>query len=274
MKRSKFTRVAKEGDTIDGRKINRNHILEAVENFKTGEYDARVWLEHVRGLVPGSVFDALGDVCEVKAEEHKGALALYAKVDALPALLDIHKLGQKLYSSIELSFREGKAWLTGLAVTDSPASLGTERWSFNTKNASKLYTTPTLDDDHLYSTALECAFDFTETTDDEDKDKPTLLSKVKAIFSKQKGDNDQRFADSDSAVLAIAESQQQALDSFATLQTAHTDLQDKFAILQTAHDELNTQFTALAEELEDEPNPNHHSRQPASGGNGVIKTDC
>ncbi|MEJ1358222.1 MAG: GPO family capsid scaffolding protein [Candidatus Sedimenticola sp. (ex Thyasira tokunagai)] len=272
MKRSKFTRVAKEGDTIDGRKINRNHILEAVENFKTGEYGARVWLEHVRGLVPGSVFDALGDVCEVKAEEHKGALALYAKVDALPALLDIHKLGQKLYSSIELSFREGKAWLTGLAVTDSPASLGTERWSFNAQNASKLYTTPTIDDDHLYSTALECAFDFAETTDDEDK--PTLLSKVIAIFSKQKGDNDQRFADSDSAVLAIAESQQQALDNFATLQTAHADLLEKFATLQTAHDELNTQFTALTENLDEEPNPNHHSRQPASGGDGVELTDC
>ncbi|MES9901142.1 MAG: GPO family capsid scaffolding protein [Sedimenticola sp.] len=274
MKRSKFTRVAKEGDTIDGRKINRNHILEAVENFKTGEYDARVWLEHVRGLVPGSLFDALGDVYEVKAEEHNGALALYAKVDALPALLDIHKLGQKLYSSIELSFREGKAWLTGLAVTDSPASLGTERWSFNAQNTSKLYSTPTIDDDHLYSTALEFAFDFTETDGDEGGDKTTLLSRVKAIFSKQKGDNDQRFADSDSAILTIAESQQQALDSFTTLQTAHTDLLEKFTTLQTAHNELNTQFTALTEKLEEEPNPNHHSRQPANGGDGNELTDC
>ena len=65
--KSKFFRVATEGATTDGRKIERNWIVQMAKNFNRAKYGARVWLEHYRGTVPGGPFDALGDVIAVEA---------------------------------------------------------------------------------------------------------------------------------------------------------------------------------------------------------------
>ena len=135
---SKYFRVAVEGGTTDGRKIERSWIEQIAKNFNRQTYGARVWLEHIRGIVPGSVFDALGDVAAVKAEEvnlnGEKKLALFAQIEALPSLVSINKSKQKLYTSCEINPKfgdSGEAYLVGLAVTDSPASLGTEMLAFS-----------------------------------------------------------------------------------------------------------------------------------------------
>ena len=51
--KSKFFRVATEGATTDGRKIERKWIEQMAKNFNRATYAARVWLEHYRGTVPG-----------------------------------------------------------------------------------------------------------------------------------------------------------------------------------------------------------------------------
>ena len=56
--KSKFFRVATEGATTDGRKIERKWIEQMAKNFNREKYGARVWLEHYRGTVPGGPFDA------------------------------------------------------------------------------------------------------------------------------------------------------------------------------------------------------------------------
>ncbi|MEJ1464957.1 MAG: GPO family capsid scaffolding protein [Candidatus Sedimenticola sp. (ex Thyasira tokunagai)] len=278
MMKSKFFKVAQEGVTTDGRKITRDQITQMAANYNPDTYGARMWLEHIRGFFPDSAFKAMGDVLALETKEEDGKMGLYAQISPTPDLVAMNRNRQKIYSSIEMdpSFSDtGEAYLVGLAPTDSPASLGTEAMAFSAKAEVSLFADRKERPENVITAAIETSMEFSEEADDdEDEEKPTLLSKVKAIFSKQKGDNDKRFADSAAAVLAIAESQQQALDNFTTLQTAHTDLLEKFATLQTAHDELNTQFTALAENLDEEPNPNHHSRQPASGGDGVELTDC
>ena len=125
MSKSKYFRVATEGASTDGRKIERSWIQQMAKNFNRAKYGARVWLEHYRGTVPGGPFDALGDVVAVEAREVDGGkLALFAQIDPTPALVEMNKKRQKLYTSIEVfpEFADtGEAYLTGLAVTEALA---------------------------------------------------------------------------------------------------------------------------------------------------------
>jgi hypothetical protein len=136
-KLSQFFRIATEGATCDGRTISRQDIVDMAATYKPVTYRARVNMEHLRGYTPGGDFGAYGDVVALKTEEieleiggkKEKRLALLAQVDALDNLVELNGKGQKLYPSIEINpnFAEsGKAYLQGLAMTDSPASLGTE----------------------------------------------------------------------------------------------------------------------------------------------------
>lgn len=135
---SKFFRVATEGATTDGREIQRAWIEQMAKNYKPATYGARIWLEHYRGVTPDSAFAALGDVLALEARKvEDGKLALFAQIEALPALVAMNKAKQKIYTSIEVDpnfAKTGEAYMTGLAVTDSPASLGTEVLKFAAGN--------------------------------------------------------------------------------------------------------------------------------------------
>lgn len=143
--RSKFFRVAVEGATTDGRVIERQHITDMAASYDPQLYGARIWVEHMRSLMPDGPFKAFGDVLAVKAEEVDVGgvkkLALFAQIeptDALVAMVNNDK--QKLYTSIEIAPKfadTGKAYLQGLAVTDTPASLGTEMLAFAAQQGDK-----------------------------------------------------------------------------------------------------------------------------------------
>ncbi|WP_234179230.1 GPO family capsid scaffolding protein [Sphingopyxis sp. NFH-91] len=148
MPKSKFFRVAVEGATVDGRTIDRKWLEEMAATYNRTTYAARVNLEHIRGIAPlgnnNSPFGAYGDILSVKTEtvdialggKTEKRLALFAEIEALDPLVELVRKGQKLYTSIEVnpSFADtGKAYLMGLAVTDTPASLGTEMLEFSAK---------------------------------------------------------------------------------------------------------------------------------------------
>lgn len=140
-KRSQFFRVAVEGATTDGRVIERQQILDIAETYNPDVYGARIWVEHLRSALPDSPFRAYGDVVAVKAEEveiaGKKKMALFAQVEPTDDLVDmVNVRKQKLFTSIEIApeFADsGKAYLYGLAVTDSPASIGTNMLAFSAK---------------------------------------------------------------------------------------------------------------------------------------------
>ncbi|MCC8380198.1 GPO family capsid scaffolding protein [Xenorhabdus sp. PB30.3] len=123
--------IAMEGDTVDGRAIEPQWILEAAELYDPQLYTARIWPEHERW------FGAMGEVLAVKAEHGEdGALRLYAQLRPNHRLLEANRDGQLLFTSVEFTlngnFRgTGKTYLEGLAVTDSPASVGTTRLQFS-----------------------------------------------------------------------------------------------------------------------------------------------
>ncbi|UPR49536.1 GPO family capsid scaffolding protein [Vibrio cyclitrophicus] len=130
-KTSDWKIVATEGPTVDGRKITREWLMQIAENYALSEYTALIWPEHKRFAGYGSNW---GKVLAVKAEEVDGKMRLFAKLEPNQYLLEANKLGQKLFTSIEPNpdyKGQGKCYLMGLAVTDSPASSGVSLLQFS-----------------------------------------------------------------------------------------------------------------------------------------------
>lgn len=144
MAKSKFFRVAVSGPTIDGRNIEPAWLEQMAANYNPQTYAARGNLEHVRGVTGQPPFSALADIIALKAgpteivvngkpEQRTG---LFAQIEPTADLIELNKKKQKLYTSIEVStdFAGTKqAGLLGLAFTDSPASLGTDRLEFTAR---------------------------------------------------------------------------------------------------------------------------------------------
>jgi hypothetical protein len=90
MATSQFFRVAVEGDTTDGRKIEAQWIKDIVKPTIRKTYTALVNCEHVNGLSPDGQFGSYGHVAAVKAEpvqlniggKSVSRLALYAQIEA------------------------------------------------------------------------------------------------------------------------------------------------------------------------------------------------
>ncbi|MFM2317782.1 MAG: hypothetical protein RLZZ215_403 [Pseudomonadota bacterium] len=150
-----WIRACIAGRTVDGREITEQQIQDMASSYTPEVYLAHIWPEHIRGIDPSGVFKSLGDVLELKAERIKGGaldgvLALYAILEPHPDLVTIVRNGQKVHLSVEIeqSFADtGKAYLMGLGVTDSPASLGTGLMHFNAQSRhTNLFSTPLLCD--------------------------------------------------------------------------------------------------------------------------------
>ena len=148
-------RVAREGVTVDGREITRQQIIDMAKDYDPVEYTARINVEHTGGwnFLGNAAIPALGDViaCDAQLDEYTingqkvQLMGLYATLSALPQLVEANKQGQKLFTSIEFYPKftaTGRAYLVGLAVTDIPASRGTEALKFS-KNANALLSEQT-----------------------------------------------------------------------------------------------------------------------------------
>lgn len=132
-----FVKVATSGPTTDGRVLDPQELVEMAEAYDPNEFTANLWYEHIR------FFGNFGKVQALKAEEDdKGRMCLFARLAPTDQLLYLNNQGQKLFTSIEIApnFADsGKAYLVGLAVTDSPASLGTTELHFSRRQAEENY---------------------------------------------------------------------------------------------------------------------------------------
>ncbi|MFG0496663.1 GPO family capsid scaffolding protein [Pseudomonas sp. YQ_13] len=132
---SYWKRVAVSGPTADGREITVQELVDCAETYKLSRYTAVIWSEHERW--PGSH----GTVFAVRLldenddpELEPGQVALEAQLKPNDKLLSLNDQGEKLFSSVEITpnfANSGRFYLTGLAVTDSPASLGTQELYFS-----------------------------------------------------------------------------------------------------------------------------------------------
>ncbi len=296
---SKFFRVAVEGATADGRTIERQQLLDMAATYNRDTYAARVNMEHIRGITADPPFRALGDVIALKTEEITLAvagtaekkLALFAQIEPTDDLLKINAAKQKLFSSVEINpnfAASGKAYLMGLAVTDSPASLGTEMLQFvagqREKGADPLAARRQAPN-NLFTAAEESAIEFEEVASLPGDSAAKGFFESAATFFKnlvaqQQGqqpatpapspapaappapaqpsnDNDARFA-------AMAAGMEQLINGVGQMS------QDFTAAIAGVKTELAT----VKASIETTDAPGQFTRTPASGGTGQILADC
>jgi len=274
--KSKWFRVATEGATTDGRAIQRSWIEQMAKNFNPAKYGARVWIEHMRGLLPDSAFAAQGDVLAVKAEAvEDGKMALFAQIKPLESLVAMNKAGQKLYTSIEVdpNFADtGEAYLVGLAVTDTPASLGTELLTFAQQNpAANPLAGRKASKDNLFSAATEFTLELEpEATEATTGALTAAVDKFTAVLTKLMGSDKsapppdvEKHSTQAPDIAAALTAMQDMAQAFSTQQAkdakALADLESKFTQLQKEHKDL---VTKLSNESGDPQRP------AASGGDG------
>ncbi|HCQ8027593.1 TPA: GPO family capsid scaffolding protein [Klebsiella pneumoniae] len=279
---SKWFRIGVEGDTCDGRVISATDIQEMAETFDPRVYGCRINLEHLKGILPDGPFSRYGDVVELKSEKIdddsvlKGKLALFAKITPTDDLIAMNKKLQKVYTSMEIQpnfANSGKCYLVGLAVTDDPASLGTEYLEFcrgakfNPLNRFKA------EPGNLISVATLAELEF----EDQAENVFTALSdKVKAIFSRKQASDDARFHDVHEAVTTVSEHVQENLTAteqrLATLENAFATLKQD---VTTKADQTRQAFSQLKTSLDKTESTTQPRRKLSTGGGGdELLTDC
>lgn len=277
--KSKFFRALVEGQTIsDGRTVTADMIDQAVETFNRETYTPGINIEHLKGFSPQPPFNRYGDVFAVKGQSDdipvdgktEKRRALYLQVDALDQLVELSNSGQKPFPSVELTgdyAGTGKVGLVGLAFTDNPASIATEKLSFS--RSAAVHRT-------IYSTGTEgVTIEFDATPVEAGGIAAAIeagFAKIASKFSSSKveepkkdapkppandnGFDAKAFATDFGAIVAdqIAAAVKPSNDALATIQTEFADLKAK---LEKTPD---TSFT----------------RGPATGAspNAQFVTDC
>ncbi|MEB3457144.1 GPO family capsid scaffolding protein [Pasteurella multocida] len=168
-----FVCVATSGNTIDGRHIDAQDLKDMADTYDPAKYTAVLWFEHWR-------WRNFGRVVEVKAEDGEdGKTRLYARIAPSLEMIEMNKKGQGLFTSIEITpnfANTGRAYLSGLAFTDQPASLGTTQLNFSKR----------INDDSVKVGNCE-QLDLSEVTFTEDETRESLLNKFfnigKKLFS-------------------------------------------------------------------------------------------
>lgn len=264
--KSKHFRIAVEGDTTDGRVIERDWLEQMAANYNTDKYTARLNCEHWRGMSPSGDFGAYGSVTELNTEEvtidGEKKLALTAAIEPTADLVELNRKGQKIFTSMEVdtSFASSnEAYLVGLAITDSPASLGTEMLSFAAGADKNPLADRKQKPENLFSAACQADIEFTDET--------SLLDRVKGMFKQkesQQGDQNTEFTQ---AIELMAVEVSELKEKFNGLKPAES--KDHSAEITQLTQELNELKTKLSKI------PNFTQRPPAAGGNkDQIVTDC
>ncbi len=282
-KKSKRFRIGVEGATTDGRVIERVWLTQMAANYSQQVYIAVVNMEHIKGYTPDSDFRRFGIVEALEAEEIsegplKGKMALYAWIVPTDELVSMTAKLQKLFTSMEVNPKfsdTGEAYLVGLAVTDDPASLGTEMLQFSASAEANPLARRKQDRDNLFTAAEETHLEF----EDLPEEKPGLFASIKALLSRKSADDAARFADVHQAVEEVAGAHQALSESVAEFGQSLGDLKRDFSQrldgmqqkLSTAETELSTLREKLSEE------DSRSDRRPfSSGGNGSSEqlTTC
>ncbi|MGS0971039.1 GPO family capsid scaffolding protein [Burkholderia glumae] len=279
---SKWFRVAVEGATTDGRTIERDWITQMAATYNPTLYGARVNCEHIRGYAPmaganPNPFGSYGDVLALRAEQIadgplKGKYALLAQIQPTQALIDLTNASQKIYTSIEVapSFADTKqAYMIGLAVTDSPASLGTEILQFAAGKGDKSpFAGRKQHPDNLFTAAEETSIEF-------EAQAPSLSARLAELlkpFRSKAESAEKRVANAVQAIEGLgtfSKEQAIALDAL----TARVDkLSADVLAEREAHKTTAAELAALKATLSTEPAGTQ--RPPATGGTGQVTTDC
>ncbi|MGX6032115.1 GPO family capsid scaffolding protein, partial [Escherichia coli] len=128
-----WTCIATSGPTADGREIDPQWLIDAAETYSRNTYTAMLWPWHTDDYASRQFTNNLGEVDALKVETEGDKVKLYARLIPNRFLIEANSYGQKLFTSAELAgnfAKSGRDYLLGVAVTDIPASLSTEKIRF------------------------------------------------------------------------------------------------------------------------------------------------
>ena len=270
--------LATAGSTVDGRTIDEKVLQEMADRYDPKAYGARLNIEHIRGISGDKPFRSYGDVLELSTAEvevnfngkTEKRLGLYGTFDVTDDAKALNDAGQKVYPSIEIEPNfggKGFAYLMGCALTDSPASIATDRLQFNRQMPGTIKLS--CDDAALLEFAEESGENGT-----------ALLGSLKTLFDnfaskfapkieeKPEGTNaDDKPATFDFTQIAPL------FEQFT--QTIATEIGSLRTELRTEVDGLAVKFKRLNEERETTPATTYTQRPKANGASGqYAKTDC
>lgn len=270
--KSKLFRVFVEGETIsDGRKISAEMIDECVANHNVATYTPRINIEHIAGYSPEPPFNGYGDVIALSASTDDFVIggktekrrALYAQVDANDQLVKLAKADQKPFPSVELTpsyAGTGKFGVIGLAFTDTPASIGTERLQFSHRAPGSVFASAT----------DAVAIEFEAGQPDASAG---LFAAMTAFFTKWTGGP----ATTPATPPATETIPPPANDNFAEVREGMGLMAAAITALGTKIDTdvggVRAEFGTIKTRLESTEQPGF-SRTPAPGGSTAIVTDC
>lgn len=278
-KKAKRFRIGVEGATTDGRTIERSWLEQMAANYDPAVYTAVINMEHIKGYTPDSAFRRFGVVDALDTEEIsdgllKGKLGLYAVINPTDELVTMTGNMQKLFTSMEIrpEFADtGEAYLIGLAVTDDPASLGTEMLQFSASAGANPLANRKQHPDNLFTAATETVIEFED-------EKPSLFSRVSALFSNKQKSDDARFSDVHQAVELVATEQQAFSQRIETaLSEQASSLQAQLSAETAAREQLQADFSQLQEQLSREDGRQDSRPRTPGNGNGSsqdVRTDC
>ena len=261
----KYFCIATEGATSDGRNIDRQWIEQAAKNYDPARYTARINCEHVHGVAPDGPFKAYGDVVALKTQENsQGKLQLMAALDPTDELKALVKSRQKIFSSIEInpSFADTKqAYLVGLAVTDYPASLGTEMLQFCANAKESPLAHRKQHPGNLFTVAEETELEFSERVGVRIAD--GITKRVKTLLARQK-----------ETEKSVGEHSEDVREALETLATDNSELRQQIEQRDSEFNALKAQVEALRQALDAQPQQSYARRTPATGGDTNALTDC
>lgn len=260
-----FKCVATSGPTVDGRVIQPQWLYDMAETYNPATYTAKIWIDHMR-------YASYGSVRELKVEEAGDKVKLYAKISPSRSLLQMNQVWQeKLHFSIEPTedfAKTGKCYLTGLGMTDEPASLGTDEMRFSAVPGRQFTA----------RYAGELVPDLRET-DDEERFSRTFFQKLSQFFKdetkEEETGDDPMDTEQFNAVKGTLEATQQAVEGLAgSMQTFMETFKqpgegggngaegegagetpapagsDKFTTLKESVDTMTSAFTKMTERME------------------------
>lgn len=275
MKTKKFL-LATSGATVDGRTIDADWLRQMAADYDPKTYGARLNIEHIRGISGEKPFRAYGDVLELSVEENhevtiggkaEKRTALFGVFDVNDDAKQLNDAGQKVYPSIEVDPNfagKGRAYLMGCALTDSPASIGTDRLTFN--RIAPGHATVS-EGEHL-AAQLELVPDAPAAD--------AAAQEVKGFFSKL---TEMLSGAAPKQVEQPKPAEPQAFDATAFAKGLGETLEAAFTKQGQASDakfaELTGKVEALAQSIETTADPNQ-SKRPASTGpaGNYSRTDC
>lgn len=284
-RKTKFTRIAVEGATTDGRVIERDWLEQMAATYNPDTYTARINCEHIRGFSPEPPFNAYGSVLALKTEvieltvggQKQNRLALLAQIEGNEQLINLVEKGQKLFTSMEVTPNfagTGKAGLVGLALTDNPASLGTEALQFSA--FKPMWDARKTDPNNLFSAAEETVIAFEEETAPAQDMTTVIKGFVTSLFSDLKPGTAQTQSPpqapaapaqapaNDNDVTALVEKMSASLG---------TAIEQALAGPKQEITALRTDLTQLTQKLSQTETPGQ-ARQLQTGGTGDVATDC